>query len=111
MYRHMAKLSRDAIFSYFQPLASDFQAIGNCLLEDGKTTDCGSATARSRRIPAAGRVISLASATGHFLGHFAGVAVSHAGDEIDHPQESAVQRPVRIGGVVAQQIEDPAILE
>lgn len=48
---------------------------------------------------------------GHFPSHLAGIAVGHAGDEIDHAQERLVQRVMRVGGVVADQVEHTAALE
>ena len=41
----------------------------------------------------------------------AGVAIGHASDEIDHAQERVVQGAVRIGCIVAQQVENPSALE
>ena len=57
------------------------------------------------------RASGWAGAPGHFPGHFAGIAVGHPGDEVDHPQESAVQRGMRVWGIVADQVQYPAALE
>src|SRR5450830_845862 len=35
---------------------------------------------------AGGKVSNRAGATGHFPSHFTGIAVGHAGNEVDHPQ-------------------------
>lgn len=53
----------------------------------------------------------MAGTTGHFQRHFAGIAVGHAGDEVDHAQERGVQRAIGIGRVVAQKVENTAALE
>src|SRR5690606_31819082 len=44
-------------------------------------------------------------------GHVGGVEVSHAGDEVDHAHVACVQPPILPRGVVAQQVQDPAVLE
>src|SRR5690606_26876853 len=50
-------------------------------------------------------------ASGHFAGHFGGIAIGHPRDEVDHAQEGAIKRPIRIGSIAAKQIQYPAILE
>src|SRR5690606_31935635 len=44
-------------------------------------------------------------------GHVGGVEVGHAGDEVDHAHVACVKPPVLLRGVVAQQVQDPAVLE
>ena len=43
--------------------------------------------------------------------HVCGVQVRHAGDEIDHPHVTGVPVPFRPGCVVAQQVQNPPVLE
>src|SRR5690606_25115824 len=52
-----------------------------------------------------------ARTSGHFAGHFGGVAIGHAGYEIDHADKRLVEWPIRIRSIGAEQIEDAPVLE
>ena len=43
--------------------------------------------------------------------HFGGIAIGHTGDKIDDAYERAMEWPVRIGCVIAQQVENATIFE
>ena len=53
----------------------------------------------------------MSGASGHLASHFTGVAVGHSGDEVDYAQEGCVQRSIRTGRAVAQQVKDASMLE
>ena len=52
-----------------------------------------------------------AGTAGHLLGHFRGIAVSHAGNKVDDAHKRAMQGPAWVRGIVTEQVEDAAVFE